>query len=71
MVIAMKCFSLYSTIADVVKRLMSGVDEDNVFDMVIRRSHILSDALRRMTKQSFDPSKKIKVYYCGKSVIDK
>ena len=38
------------------------------FDMVVRRSAVLSDTLRRMDKASFDPAKKnglfIKYNYC-------
>lgn len=31
------------------------------FEMVVRRGHVLSDALRRMEKLAFDPSNPIKV----------
>ena len=37
------------------------IDTSSDFDMVVRRSHVLRDALRRMDKASFDPRKKLNV----------
>ena len=37
------------------------VDKDSEFDMVVRRSHVLRDALRRMDKATFDPRKRLNV----------
>ena len=37
------------------------IDTNSDFDMVVRRSHVLSDALRRMDKASFDPRKRLNV----------
>ncbi len=34
-----------------------------MFEMVVRRGHVLSDALRRMERLAFDPSKPIKVMF--------
>ena len=32
------------------------------FSMVVRRSHVVGDALRRMDRMSFDPKLKLNVY---------
>ena len=37
------------------------VDKDSEFDMVVHRSHVLRDALRRMDKATFDPRKRLNV----------
>ena len=37
------------------------INTSSDFDMVVRRSHVLRDALRRMDKASFDPRKKLNV----------
>ena len=34
---------------------------DDPFEMVVRRDHVLADALRRLDRLSFDPRKKIHV----------
>ena len=44
-----------------VEMLQKEVDENSTFEMVVRRSHILSDTLRRMEKVTFDPRKKLNV----------
>ncbi len=54
---------LFRTTADIVQSLSDNVDDGCQFDMVIRRSHVLSDALRRMNKASFDPRKRINVRF--------
>ena len=40
-----------------VKHLQSTVSKHPQFDMVVRRSNVLTDALRRMEKSSFTPPK--------------
>ena len=35
--------------------------DESAFEMVVRRSHVLDDALRRMEKITYDPKKKLKV----------
>ena len=37
---------------------------DDTFEMVVRRSHILADALRKMQKLLFDPRKRLDVREC-------
>ena len=39
------------------------IDVSSEFDMVVRRSHMLRDALQRMQKVSFDPRKKLNVIF--------
>ena len=55
--------SIYRTLKDIVEKLQYGIDVDSEFDMVVRRSHVLRDALQRMQKVSFDPRKKLNVIY--------
>ena len=53
------------TIEDVAKSLTKFVCDFDEFDMIIRRSAVLTDILRRMDKISCDPAKKLndsKVY---------
>ena len=61
-------YIICSTIEDVVKSLNKYVYKCDKFDMVVRRSAVLSDTLRRMDKASFDPAKNegwfIKYNYC-------
>lgn len=47
--------------ADLVITAQKKINKDSTFEMVVRRSNVLSDALRRMEKESFDPRKKLKV----------
>ena len=42
------------SIACIVKNLNMDIIKDAIFDLVIRRSHVLSDALRKIDKASFD-----------------
>ena len=53
-------FIICSTIED-VKNLNKYVYNCDEFDMVVRRSAVLSDTLRHMDKASFDLAKKMKV----------
>lgn len=50
-----------STLAEVVKKLKRQVIEGEPFDMIVRRAHVLEDALRRATRSSFDPARSIVV----------
>ena len=45
----------FRTIDDLVKSLEKTIHGDSEFDMIVRRSHVVSDALRRMDKAFFDP----------------
>ena len=58
------CFS-HRNIGDVIRRLRTRkslkANGDFVFEMVVRRGDILSDALRRMERLAFDPNKPMKV----------
>ena len=47
--------------ADVVKRLRSEISKNSQFDMIVRRSHVLADAQRRMDRMMFDPKKQLNV----------
>ncbi|XP_019853033.1 PREDICTED: uncharacterized protein LOC109582636 [Amphimedon queenslandica] len=58
------------TIEDVAKSLNKFVCDFDEFDMVIRRSAVLTDALRRMDKASFDPAKKLNVVFVGEEGSD-
>ena len=49
------------TIADVVTNLQTKGAKYPSFDMVVRRSNILTDALRRMERLSFNPEKELNV----------
>lgn len=53
------------TIADIVIYLGGSIDGSCTFDMVIRQSHVLSDALCRMDKAAFDPRKQLNVVFVG------
>ena len=39
--------------------------EEETFDLVIRRSHVLNDAFRKIDKVSFDPRKRLNVTYAS------
>ena len=54
----------FRTIADLVKSLEKAVHQSSQFDLIVRRSHVLSDALLQMDKASFDPRKKLSVRTC-------
>ena len=58
-VLSHNVYNMYLS-ADVIKVLRKGIDNDS-FDMIIRRSNVLSDALRRMERLLFDPQKKLNV----------
>lgn len=53
----------YRTLKDIVEKLQCEIDINSEFDMVVRRSHVLRDALQRMQKVSFDPRKKLNVMH--------
>ena len=53
------CISTNRTLADVVIKLQKQVKQDKPFDIVVRRGHVLEDALRRVGSSSFDPSRSI------------
>ena len=44
-----------------MKYLSKNVDDTFEFDMVVRRSAVLDDALRRMQNITFDPRRKLNV----------
>lgn len=50
-----------SSLNDVVKELQKNVDKNEKFNMLVRRGHVLEDAVRRSRKDSFSPTKKIVV----------
>ena len=54
-------FVIDRTTKDIVKSLSKYIDESTHFDMVARQSSVLSDALRRMVKSSFDLRKRLNV----------
>ena len=41
--------------------LQEGIDDEKVFEMVVRRDCVLNDAFRRMRKSTFDPAKTLVV----------
>ena len=49
-----------SSLQDVVKGLQSRLSSET-FTMVVRRDHVLCDALKRMSRKNFSPMKSIKV----------
>ena len=51
------------TIVDVIEELSKNILKKNTFDMVVRRSHILTDALHRMESATFDPTSQLNVCY--------
>lgn len=46
-----------------MRELQKRVKKNAPFDMVVRRAHVLEDALRRANRASFDPSRKIVVSF--------
>ena len=48
------------SIVDIVESLQQNIT-DVIFEMVVRRSNVLSDTLRIMEKASFDPTKRLMV----------
>ena len=46
---------------DVIKELKRDVSNKSKFDMVVRRSNVLTDALRRMERARFDPQNELNV----------
>ena len=46
---------------DVIIELKRDVSNKNKFDMVVRRSNVLTDALRRMERARFDPQNELNV----------
>ena len=61
-VLTNQCPHAYFTksVAEVVKTLASGVSAGKC-SMVIRRGHVLEDALKQARKASFDPSMNVEV----------
>ena len=59
----------YSTLADVVRMLSKKIKDDEFFDMIVRRAHVLQDALRRASRSSFDPSSCISVSFPFRTTI--
>ncbi len=57
--------TLDRNVAEVVTGLTRNLKSRQLtfFDMVVRSGHVLTDALRRMDKVSFDPTNPIKVCY--------
>lgn len=51
-------FSIYRTPVELVKHLQLNVSKIATFEMVVRTSNVLNDALRRM---EIDPKKKLNV----------
>ena len=51
---------LFRSLADIVKGLSRNLSTET-YDMVVRRSHVLQDGLRRAGRDHFNPSKRIKV----------
>lgn len=51
-------------------RVLTSVDDEDVQLLYIRRSHLLSDAIRQFSKTSFDVSKMIKVTFIGEEAVD-
>ena len=60
---------IFRDIADVVAYLSDRIIENCVYDMVVRRSHVLSDALRRVDRAAFDPRKRLNVQFTGIIII--
>lgn len=54
------CIHTFRTLADVVKSLTTNLSLET-YDMVIRRGHVLEDALKRAGRALFNASKRIKV----------
>ena len=60
---ALRVFTyVYRSIVELIKHLQQNV-HDVSFDMVVRRSNILSDALRRMERATFDPKHMLNVSF--------
>lgn len=53
------------TIIELVKQLQRNICDDSPFEMVVRRSNVLTDALRRMERITFDPKKHLIVHICN------
>ena len=51
-------------------RVLTSVDDEDVQLLHIRRSNLLSDALRQFTKSSFDVGKMLKVRFIGEEAVD-
>ena len=51
-------------------RVLTSVDDEDVQLLHIRRSNLLSDALRQFSKSSFDASKILKVRFIGEEAVD-
>ena len=49
------------SLADIVVKLAGVLQKDNAYEMIVRRSHVLSNALCSLDRLSFDPKKKLMV----------
>ena len=50
----------YRSMVDVISTLTNNLDWE-MFPMIIRRGHVCEDALKRVAKSSFHPSKRLEV----------
>ena len=57
-------YPLKRVLSDLVERIQKEIDENSIFEMVVRRLHILGDVLCQMEKITFDPRKKLHVQLC-------
>ncbi len=48
-----------------MKKLTQLVWQDDPFDMIVRRAHVLQDALKSASRSSFDPRKIIVVSFAN------
>ncbi len=53
----------HSTLADNIKELRSKLCGGEGTEMIVRRGHVLDDAIRRTRRPSFNPNKEIQVLY--------
>lgn len=57
-------------LADVVSMLKKKHVKEEEFSMIVRRSHLLSDAFKRMARPCFSPSKSMLVEFVGEDGLD-
>ena len=53
--------SIGRTTVELIKHLQLNVSHNATFDMVVRRSNVVTDALRRMERATFNPQNKLHV----------
>ena len=51
------------SLGEIVMHLATLINSGDTFDMIVRRGYILSDAIKRLDRLSFDASKKIIVLF--------